>query len=166
MPDHATLLQRQIAFGYTFEDERVIITPMAKDGVEAIGSMGNDAALAVLSDRQPPLFAYFKQLCLKAARRAAGGRPDFGILLDRALGQAALDDASGDGIWIGRPIEQPGSRPLRFEGGADVGCTLLEWPVAHCGQRPHAGTKPKMMWSPGATYVTWSPTSCTIPAPS
>jgi 5-dehydro-2-deoxygluconokinase len=79
---------------------------------------------------------YFKQLCLKAARQAAGGRPDFGILLDRRLGQEALDDATGDGIWIGRPIEQPGSRSgssaLRFEGGADVGCTLTEWPVAHC----------------------------------
>jgi 5-dehydro-2-deoxygluconokinase len=75
---------------------------------------------------------YFKQLCLKAARRAAGGRPDFGILLDGRLGQDALDDATGDGIWIGRPIELPGSIPLRFEGGADVGCTLREWPTAHC----------------------------------
>ena len=75
---------------------------------------------------------YFKQLCLKAARQAAGGRQDFGILLDRRLGQEALDDASGDGIWIGRPIELPGSLPLRFEGGADAGCTLAEWPVAHC----------------------------------
>ena len=62
VPDHATLLQRQIAFGYTFEDERVIITPMAKDGVEAIGSMGNDAALAVLSNKPRLLYDYFKQL--------------------------------------------------------------------------------------------------------
>jgi glutamate synthase (ferredoxin) len=61
-PDHATLLQRQIAFGYTFEDERVIIAPMAKDGVEAIGSMGNDAALAVLSNKPRLLYDYFKQL--------------------------------------------------------------------------------------------------------
>ncbi|MEY4938579.1 MAG: hypothetical protein RIQ93_314 [Verrucomicrobiota bacterium] len=61
-PDHATLLQRQIAFGYTFEDERIIITPMAKDGVEAIGSMGNDAALAVLSNKPRLLYDYFKQL--------------------------------------------------------------------------------------------------------
>ncbi|MEM7025478.1 MAG: 5-dehydro-2-deoxygluconokinase [Pseudomonadota bacterium] len=75
---------------------------------------------------------YFKSLCLKAARQAAGDRPDFGILLDRRLGQAALDDATGDGIWIGRPIELPGSMPLQFEGGADVGCTLAEWPVAQC----------------------------------
>ena len=61
-PDHETLLQRQIAFGYTYEDERVLISPMAKDGVEAIGSMGNDAALAVLSNKPRLLYDYFKQL--------------------------------------------------------------------------------------------------------
>jgi 5-dehydro-2-deoxygluconokinase len=75
---------------------------------------------------------HFKKLCLSAARQAAGGRPDFGILLDGRLGQAALDDATGDGMWIGRPIELPGAIPLRFEGGADVGCTLREWPTGHC----------------------------------
>ncbi len=62
VPDHATLLQRQIAFGYTHEDERILITPMAKDGVEAVGSMGNDAALAVLSNQPRMLYDYFKQL--------------------------------------------------------------------------------------------------------
>jgi glutamate synthase (ferredoxin) len=61
-PDHETLLQRQIAFGYTHEDARIIITPMARDGIEAIGSMGNDGALAVLSNRPRLLFDYFKQL--------------------------------------------------------------------------------------------------------
>ena len=61
-PDRATLLQRQIAFGYTFEDERILLAPMAKDGVEAIGSMGNDAALAVLSNKPRLLYDYFKQL--------------------------------------------------------------------------------------------------------
>jgi glutamate synthase (NADPH) large chain len=61
-PDHDTLLQRQIAFGYTHEDERVILTPMARDGVEAVGSMGNDSALAVLSNRPRLLYDYFKQL--------------------------------------------------------------------------------------------------------
>ncbi|MBA3328243.1 MAG: glutamate synthase large subunit [Solirubrobacterales bacterium] len=53
---------RQLAFGYTQEDERVLIAPMASTGAEPIGSMGNDNALAVLSDRRPPLFSYFKQL--------------------------------------------------------------------------------------------------------
>ncbi|MGI8731423.1 MAG: glutamate synthase central domain-containing protein, partial [Solirubrobacteraceae bacterium] len=53
---------RQLAFGYSQEDLRVLIAPMAKTGAEPIGSMGNDNSLAVLSDRRPPLFSYFKQL--------------------------------------------------------------------------------------------------------
>ncbi|HSD81157.1 MAG TPA: glutamate synthase large subunit, partial [Solirubrobacteraceae bacterium] len=56
------LHQRQLAFGYTQEDLRVLIAPMAARAEEPIGSMGNDAALAVLSDRRPSLFSYFKQL--------------------------------------------------------------------------------------------------------
>src|SRR5678815_3804944 len=61
-PDHDTLLQRQIAFGYTFEDERLILAPMAQHGVEAVGSMGNDTPLAVLSNKPRLLYDYFKQL--------------------------------------------------------------------------------------------------------
>jgi glutamate synthase domain-containing protein 2/glutamate synthase domain-containing protein 1/glutamate synthase domain-containing protein 3 len=53
---------RQLAFGYSQEDLRVLVAPMAAKGEEPIGSMGNDAALAVLSDQRPPLFSYFKQL--------------------------------------------------------------------------------------------------------
>jgi glutamate synthase domain-containing protein 2/glutamate synthase domain-containing protein 1/glutamate synthase domain-containing protein 3 len=52
----------QLAFGYSQEDLRVLMAPMAKAGEEPIGSMGNDNALAVLSDQRPPLFSYFKQL--------------------------------------------------------------------------------------------------------
>jgi glutamate synthase domain-containing protein 2/glutamate synthase domain-containing protein 1/glutamate synthase domain-containing protein 3 len=61
-PDHDTLLHRQIAFGYSFEDQRLLLHPMASNGVEAIGSMGNDAALAVLSRKPRVLYDYFKQL--------------------------------------------------------------------------------------------------------
>ena len=53
---------RQRAFGYSQEDLRVLLAPMALDGAEPIGSMGNDVSLAVLSDQAPPLFSYFKQL--------------------------------------------------------------------------------------------------------
>ncbi|MCW2967834.1 MAG: gltB [Solirubrobacteraceae bacterium] len=53
---------RRLAFGYSQEDLRVLIAPMASRGEEPIGSMGNDTALAVLSDQRPPLFTYFKQL--------------------------------------------------------------------------------------------------------
>jgi glutamate synthase (NADPH) large chain len=55
-------LARQHAFGYTEEELRTILAPMASRGQEPVGSMGNDAALAVLSDRPQLLFAYFKQL--------------------------------------------------------------------------------------------------------
>ncbi len=61
-PDHETLLHRQMAFGYTLEDLKYIIGPMGTGGEEAIGSMGTDTPLAVLSDRAQPLFNYFKQL--------------------------------------------------------------------------------------------------------
>ena len=56
------LHRRQRAFGYTQEDLRVLLEPMAREAAEPIGSMGNDLSLAVLSDQAPPLFSYFKQL--------------------------------------------------------------------------------------------------------
>lgn len=60
--DYDTLLQRQQAFGYTHEDLRILMAPMAKNGLEPTGSMGTDAALAVLSNRSRLLYDYFKQL--------------------------------------------------------------------------------------------------------
>jgi glutamate synthase (NADPH/NADH) large chain len=57
-----SLLDRQQAFGYTQEDIKFLLAPMASAGEEAIGSMGNDAPLAVLSERSKPLYNYFKQL--------------------------------------------------------------------------------------------------------
>jgi glutamate synthase domain-containing protein 2/glutamate synthase domain-containing protein 1/glutamate synthase domain-containing protein 3 len=61
-PDPNMLRARQIAFGYTFEDERTLLEPMARNGVEAVGSMGNDTPLAALSARPRLLYDYFKQL--------------------------------------------------------------------------------------------------------
>ena len=60
--DHSTILRRQRAFGYTDEDLRLLMTPMAVNGEEPIGSMGTDTPLACLSDKPQPLFHYFKQL--------------------------------------------------------------------------------------------------------
>ena len=59
---NGALLERQQAFGYTQEDLKFVMTPMAVTGQEALGSMGNDTPLAVLSNRAKPLYAYFKQL--------------------------------------------------------------------------------------------------------
>ncbi len=61
-PNPETLLQHQQVFGYTLEDLRILLPPMVANGQEALGSMGDDAALACLSDRPRLLYQYFKQL--------------------------------------------------------------------------------------------------------
>lgn len=61
-PEHVSVRRRQQAFGYTFEDLRKVLEPMASSGVEPIGSMGYDAPLAVLSRRPQRLYNYFKQM--------------------------------------------------------------------------------------------------------
>ncbi|WP_449043979.1 bifunctional 5-dehydro-2-deoxygluconokinase/5-dehydro-2-deoxyphosphogluconate aldolase [Paracoccus versutus] len=72
--------------------------------------------------------AAFKELCLQAALQVADGRPGYGILCDDRIGRRALHRASGTGLWIGRPCEWPGSRPLQLEPdlGPDCGA-LSEW---------------------------------------
>ncbi len=59
---HESVLRRQLTFGYTREEVEILIAPMARTGLEAIGSMGTDTPLAVLSNRPRVLFDYFKQL--------------------------------------------------------------------------------------------------------
>ena len=71
----------------------------------------------------------FKRLCLDAALGVADGRAGYGILCDGRLGRDALYAAVGRGLWIGRPVEKPGSRPLEVEIGADFGSALAEWPA-------------------------------------
>ncbi|MGR3794256.1 bifunctional 5-dehydro-2-deoxygluconokinase/5-dehydro-2-deoxyphosphogluconate aldolase [Vannielia sp. SX4] len=74
----------------------------------------------------------FKQLCLAATREVAQGRPGYGILCDGRLGKHALMDAAEGDLWIGRPVEWPGSRPLRYEPelGPDFG-GLAQWPQSN-----------------------------------
>ena len=72
----------------------------------------------------------FKLLAVEAAEKVAAGRPGFGMLLDGKWGREALFRAV-DKFWIGRPVEEPGSRPLDFEGGGSLGARLEEWPLAH-----------------------------------
>ncbi len=61
-PDHETVLRRQEVFGYTAEDVRLVINSMAATGTDPVGAMGNDQALAVLSEKPQLLYSYFKQL--------------------------------------------------------------------------------------------------------
>ncbi len=72
--------------------------------------------------------ASFKLLAATAATRVAQGKPGFGILLDGGYGREALFRAADHNFWIGRPVELPGSRPLRFE-TPDLGSHLAEWPI-------------------------------------
>jgi 5-dehydro-2-deoxygluconokinase len=80
----------------------------------------------------PQKIGAFKELCLKAALQVANGQPGYGILCDSRLGRDALFQAAGTGLWIGRPVEWPGSRPLTLEPelGPDFG-GLQEWPLEH-----------------------------------
>ena len=75
--------------------------------------------------------SHFKLLAVDAAARVAGGRPGFGMLLDGKYGRQALFRATDHNFWIGRPVEDPGSRPLDFEFGGSLGAKLIEWPIAH-----------------------------------
>jgi 5-dehydro-2-deoxygluconokinase len=76
----------------------------------------------------PEKGAAFKELCLDAALQVAGGQGGYGILCDNRIGRSALHRASGSGLWIGRPTEVPGLRPIEFEPelGDDLG-GLREW---------------------------------------
>lgn len=84
--------------------------------------------LEEMAGATPDKIGAFKKLCLEAALRVQDGRPGYGILCDNRLGRAALHAASGSGLWIGRPCEWPGSRPLALEPelGSDCG-GLDEW---------------------------------------
>jgi 5-dehydro-2-deoxygluconokinase len=90
------------------------------------------AQLEDIAGATPARIAAFKELCLEAALAVAQGREGYGLLCDNRLGQRALHKAAGQGLWIGRPVEWPGSRPLSLEPelGPDFG-GLAEWPLEH-----------------------------------
>lgn len=75
----------------------------------------------------------FKVLAVKAAAKVADGRDGYGMLIDERFGREAMFEfARHPFSWMGRPVELPGSRPLRFEFSQDIGSQLVEWPVEHC----------------------------------
>jgi 5-dehydro-2-deoxygluconokinase len=90
------------------------------------------AHLEDMDGATPERIARFKELCLDATVQVAGGRPGYGLLCDSRLGRSALHRAAGQGLWIGRPVEWPASRPLTLEPeiGPDFG-GLSEWPLEH-----------------------------------
>ena len=88
--------------------------------------------LEAMAGATPDKIGAFKLLCLQAALQVADGQGGHGILCDSRLGRQALYAAAGTGLWIARPVEWPGSRPLTLEPeiGPDYG-GLSEWPLDH-----------------------------------
>jgi len=75
-----------------------------------------------------------KQLLVKAAERGcklASLEGRVGVLIDDTYGQDALNDVTGKGWWVGRPVELPSSRPLELEGGRNISARLKSWPQEH-----------------------------------
>jgi len=87
----------------------------------------------IAADAGAPLerIGVFKRLAVDVAAQVAAGRPGYGMLLDGRYGREALFRAADHDFWIGRPVEDPGSRPLDFEFGGSLGAKLVEWPIGH-----------------------------------
>lgn len=87
------------------------------------------AQLAAMSGATPERIVAFKELAVEAALRVSGGQPGYGMLLDGTYGRTALFRAAGTELWLARPVEQPGSRPLEFDAMPSLAAHLAEWPV-------------------------------------
>ena len=87
--------------------------------------------MAAEARADPARIGRFKELCLETVLEVASGQSGFGILCDWQWGRNAICAAAGRGLWIGRPVEIPGSRPLELEIGCDPGSAFQEWPVDH-----------------------------------
>ena len=89
-PNTDTILQRQRIFGYTYEELRLLIEPMATTGSEPVGSMGTDTPLAILSERPQLLYSYFKQLFAQVTNPPVDGiREEFVMSADTCVGPEA-----------------------------------------------------------------------------
>ena len=112
--------------------------------------------MAAEAGADPARIGRFKELCLEAVLEVAAGRAGFGILCDWQRGRNALCAAAGRDLWLGRPVEVPGSRPLELDIGCDPGSALQEWPVEHVvtvNCRYHPDDAPQMKASQEDTIV-------------
>ena len=159
VPDHGDerLLTLQKAFGYTREDLRILMNPMAANGQEAIGSMGNDTPLAALSDKSQLLFNYFKQLFAQVTNPPIDPiREELVMSLKTTLGseQNLFDESplhcrqleteqpvlTNEGLARIKTLEKPGFKtvtlPTVYEVGG--GATALEAALAQLCQAASA----------------------------
>ncbi|GAB3484126.1 bifunctional 5-dehydro-2-deoxygluconokinase/5-dehydro-2-deoxyphosphogluconate aldolase [Marinomonas epiphytica] len=89
--------------------------------------------MAIEEGADPIRIKALKQLMVVALKRAVKdiGESQYGVLIDDTYGQDALNDVTGQNIWIGRPVEVPSSRPIELEGGRSIGSRLKTWPKEH-----------------------------------
>ena len=89
----------------------------------------------------------FKRLIAAGARRGAGARAGAGVILDGRFGVEVLPSMTGQGWWVARPVELPGSRPLAFESGCELALEMRSWPaeqVAKCLVSYHPMDEPAL----------------------
>jgi len=94
----------------------------------ALAAGRSDGAIDALARER---IARFKRLVAAGGQRGATASTGFGVIVDGRYGEDVLPMLTGGAGWIARPVELPGSRPLAFEGGADVALTLRDWPTEH-----------------------------------
>jgi 5-dehydro-2-deoxygluconokinase len=85
--------------------------------------------LAQRTGAAPERIAAFKRLIAEVVLTVRGEVPSLGAIVDDRYGAGALDSLSGSGMWLARPVELPGSRPLAFDGGIEPALMLRTWPV-------------------------------------
>jgi glutamate synthase domain-containing protein 2/glutamate synthase domain-containing protein 1/glutamate synthase domain-containing protein 3 len=135
-PGREPLRRRQLAFGFTQEDLRTILAPMARAAKEPTGSMGADAALAVLSDRQPSLFSYYKQTFAQITNPAIDPvREDMVMSLESGVG--------------------PQGNLLRIEDPDDAHQVALEQPVLLPAELERLRHSPHPALSARTIDITW-----------
>jgi glutamate synthase domain-containing protein 2/glutamate synthase domain-containing protein 1/glutamate synthase domain-containing protein 3 len=143
-PAHVTLTGvlpthvRQQAFGYTQEDLRVLVAPMAAQGAEPVGSMGNDNALAVLSDQRPPLFSYFKQLFAQVTNPPIDPIREeivmsLGVGIGAELNLLEESPRHAHQLVMDQPILRNGELETLRQAGDEFRTATLDitWPVEH-----------------------------------
>jgi 5-dehydro-2-deoxygluconokinase len=106
-----------LAFDHRVQFEELAVADGRSDG--AIDARARDR------------IARFKRLVAAGGQRGASASTGFGVIVDDRYGEDVLPMLTGGAGWIARPVEQPGSRPLAFEGGADIALTLRDWPTEH-----------------------------------
>ena len=137
-PDPGTLLIRQLAFGWTQEDVKVLVGPLAANGEEPIGSMGNDTPPAVLSDRPRPLADYFKQLFAQVTN------PPIDPIREAMV--MSLDSSLGRG---GNLLEQGPAQARRLEMPHPVLTSADLGRIRHVTQREFPTTTISAVWHRG-----------------